>query len=114
MVDSDYNNYCNNNNGRGNGVTDIKDIEKRVDSLVAAYSSCLVEEKRLKQALLDFIDFDFGICNQQGEGFVIFADIKNERAAEGSEPHNARLKDCVGIIKSKGRLSVKDYIGISY
>ena len=69
--------------------------------LVKAKQTYEKEIDNVYEKLKPFVEFDFFVMNQQGDGFVI-VDKENS--------HNARLSRCILVIERDGVLNYDNYL----
>lgn len=74
-----------------------------LNSVRKAHEKYLSEINKIQTQLKDFVEFEFFIVAQEGDGFVI---------VHIEETHNAPLEMCISIIKEKGTLTYSDYKAI--
>lgn len=92
-------------------MTDISKLSKQFEKIDALHTRLDNECERMEKMILPYLDFledgdegeiDFSIFHQSGDGFVLQLDMMN-----------TPLSRCLSIIKSKGKLTYDDYLGIA-
>ena len=78
-------------------------FERRLNNAHNKYTDVVKSiENEMRQR--GYVEFNFSIMHQPGDGFVLLDEDSN----------NALFEKCMSIINSKGVLSHDDYLGIAF